>query len=101
MSWESLKKLLPNSIKKAGLYDQITGQSVIDIAVRVLLARWGDKKASFVVFVSYQEGKLKAEVSSPVAMQALNVEKNILINAINHELHKKIIKEIVIRRKGF
>ena len=101
MPWQSLKGLLSKSIKKAGLDAQITGQLVIDKANKILLARWGDKKMSFVEFISFKEGRLKVEISSPVAMQTLSAERTVFINALNHELGKKVVIEIVMRRKGF
>ena len=101
MAWEAFKSILPKSIAQAGIKGKMTSVRVLEIATKVLLAKWGDNKSVLVIFVSFVDGTLKATSESPAAMQMLNKEKNDFLNRINHELGEKAVHKLDIRGVGF
>jgi len=101
MTWESLKSILPLSIKNAGLKEQITSQNVLLGAEKILKARWGEDQAQYISFVSFKDGVLNVSATSPAAMQVLKLEKINFINAVNHLIGERAVLKIEIRSNGF
>ncbi|MFZ6014804.1 MAG: DciA family protein [Patescibacteria group bacterium] len=101
MPWESIKFILPRSVKNAGIEDQVTAEKVLALAKKILLSRWGDEKSAFIEFTTFSDGRLTVDTVSPSAMQVLASEKKDFLTALNQALNKKIVFEISIRRKGF
>jgi len=101
MSWDSIKKIMPQAIQKSGIREQVTAVRVLQISEQVLGARWGQERASLVVFVSFASGILKIQTASPAAMQMLGKERLDITNAINHALGQRAVVKMDIRSSGF
>jgi len=101
MSWESLKSIMPKAVREAGIQEKMTSVKVLESSARILKARWGEEKSSLVAFVSFSNGTLKAETTSPAAMQTLRVEQVSFINDVNRLLGGKAVMKLDIRSQGF
>ncbi|MFA6100274.1 MAG: DciA family protein [Patescibacteria group bacterium] len=101
MPWESLKSIMPKAIRGAGIQEKMTSVKVLESSARILKGRWGEDKASLVEFVSFVQGTLKAQTTSPAAMQTLRVEQVSFLNDLNRLLGEKAVKKLDIRSFGF
>lgn len=101
MSWESLKSIMPKAVRSAGIQEKMTSVKVLESSSRILKARWGEGKAGLVEFVSFNQGTLKAQTTSPAAMQMLRVEQVAFINDLNRLLGEKAVLKLDIRSLGF
>jgi hypothetical protein len=101
MPWQSLKSIIPKTIEKAGIAEQVTAQRVLDLAAKTLMQRWGDEMASNVSFISFRRGVLQAVSSSAAAVQVLKTERIDFINTLNYSLGKRAIIKIDIKIQGY
>lgn len=101
MPWESFKFILPRAVRKSGIGERATAARVLEIANLVLSARWGEEKASKLMFVSFVSGTLKVETASPPAKQMLYQEKIDFMNAVNNKLGERAVLTLDIRSRGF
>jgi hypothetical protein len=101
MPWEPIKFILPKAVRTAGIQEKLTSVKVLESSKRILIARWGEKKASLVEFTTFVQGTLKAQTASPAAMQTLRVEQTPFINDLNRLLGEKAVLKLDIRSQGF
>lgn len=101
MAWDSIKRILPQAIQRSGIQEQVTAIRVLEVAARVLGARWGEDRASLIVFATFVSGTLKAQTTSSMAMQMLNSERIEIMNSINHELGQRAVLKLDVRSTGF
>ncbi len=91
MSFEPIKRILPQSIRSAGISKQIEAVRVLSVAQDTVKALWGDERASFVECVSFANGELKIRARAPAALQELRIWDVRIRNEINRALGSKII----------
>ncbi len=102
MPWQSLKSIIPKTIEKAGIAQQITAQRVLDSAVKLLIQRWGEDMASKINFYAFNDGgTLRAVSSSSAAVQTLKVERIDFMNSLNYQLGKRVVYKIDVKMKGY
>lgn len=92
---------MPKAIREAGIQEKMTSVKVLESSSRILKGRWGEEKASLVEFVSFMQGTLKVQTSSPGAMQTLKMEQISFLNDLNRLLGEKAVKKLDIRSQGF
>jgi predicted nucleic acid-binding Zn ribbon protein len=101
MSFEPLKRILSRSVRSAPMSKELRIAQVFDAARFVLERLWGTERSSLVVPLSFREGTLKFETSSPAAKQQMLVERAALMNEINRRLGERIVTSIVVQGRGF
>lgn len=101
MSFEPLRRILSRSVRSAPMSKELRIAQVFDAARFVLERSWGSERAVHVVPLSFREGVLKFETSSPAAKQLLAVERTTLMNEINRRLGERIVTSIVAQGRGF
>lgn len=101
MSFQPIKRLLPQAIRAHGISKQIQARQVLELAGTVLRSLWGDERSRYVVPLSFREGTLKLESTSAVAMQQLQVDRTRIMNEINRVLGERCVLRIDVRAKGF
>lgn len=89
MSFQPIKRLIPNSLERAGWKPQIDAMRVLETAKTVLIALWGEDKASRVAFVSVKDGCLKATSASGAAIQELKIMETRFLNEVNRLLGER------------
>jgi predicted nucleic acid-binding Zn ribbon protein len=101
MSWEPLKHILSRSVSGPGASKDFQIARIFEIFRNLLQKIWGEEKAAYVSPVSYKEGVLKLETTSPAAKQQIALDEQKLKNELNRQLGKLVVKSIVVARKGF
>lgn len=91
MSFEPIKRILPQSIRAAGISKQIEAVRVLTVAQDTLKALWGEQKSAFVECTSFADGELKIRASAPAALQELKLWDIRIRNEINRNLGGKVI----------
>lgn len=91
MSFEPIRRILPQSLRQAGISKQIEAVRVLSVAQDTIKALWGDQKASFVECVSFASGELKVRAHAPAALQELKLWDVRIRNEINRALGSKVI----------
>lgn len=101
MSFQPIKKLLPQAIRAHGISKQIEARQVLEAAATVLQSVWGDERARYAFPLSFREGTLKLESTSAAAMQQLQVDRTRIMNEINRRLGERSVLRLDVRAKGF
>lgn len=101
MGFQSFGSLAPcTSFDRAGVREQMLAARVVDLAGKMVERLWPDARASYIRVVSFAKGELVLEASNGSAAQELSAQSMPLQNAINHELHDRIVKKTTVRLKG-
>ena len=98
MALESIKKLIPTSLKHAGWKPQIDAMMILEMASKILEGLWGSEKAKHIKFISIKNGCLKAGSLSGVATQELKLMEVRLKNEINRALGAKKVTILKVGR---
>lgn len=101
MSFQPIKRILPQVVASHGLSHQVHSRQVVQAATSVLHSLWGPERSAHIEPVSFVEGTLKLQSTSPAALQALRVDNMRLMNEINRSLGARIVLRIEARSKGF
>lgn len=102
MSFEPIKRILVRSIQSTPVASrQIQIARVFEAWRVVLLATWGEQKASYISVVSFKEGTLKVESRSPSAKQQLMIDLPRIKNEVNRQMGDLVLRSIVVISKGF
>ena len=101
MAFEPIKRIIPSFVRDHGLERSLNATFVVQAAEETLRLRWGEQKAALVTPVSFVEGRLKFETSSPAALQELRVQQTAIMNDINRRLGKRVVLSFVFVSKGF
>lgn len=101
MSFESLRHIVTRTVRNPKTSSDLQVARIFDAAKVVLSKMWGDERAAYVAIVSFKEGALKCETTSPSAKQLLQTDLPRFKNEINRQLGDSIVKSIVIHGKGF
>lgn len=91
MTFQSIRKIIPTTIQKAGITRQVTAVRVLEVARESITRLWGEEKAAFVQPVSFAEGTLKLAARAPAAAQELRVWETRLQNEINRALGSRVV----------
>lgn len=101
MSFEPLRHIVARTIRSNSRSVDLEIARVFDVSRRVLGAFWGEERAQLVIPISFKEGVLKCETTSPAAKQHLHVEMMKLKNEMNRQLGVALIAKIMVVGKGF
>ncbi|MFZ2803896.1 MAG: DciA family protein [Patescibacteria group bacterium] len=101
MSFEPLRHILSRSIKANPASTDLNVARVMDAAQTVIEKMWGEERAAYVRALSFREGVLKFETTSPAAKQELAIDTIRLKNEINRQLGSQAVKTITVQSKGF
>lgn len=101
MAFQSIRRILPKAIQKAGIDSQVSAARVIDDACKSIIRLWGEERASFVEPVSFHDGTLNVIVRSASAAHALRTMQSQWVNEINRTLGQQRVKKIRVQREGF
>lgn len=101
MSFEPLSRILRQTVPHTPIAKDIQIARVFHAWEEALLGAWGKEKAAFVATVSFREGALAVDVTSPAAAQQLATDLTRIQNETNRRLGGLVVKAVRIRRKGF
>jgi len=101
MSFEPLKHILSRSVRATPQSVDLQLARVLDTAQTVLAKLWDADRAAHVRTLSFSEGVLKFETTSPAAKQELSIDATRLKNEINRQLGAQAVKRILVQSKGF
>jgi len=101
MGFQSIKRILPTSVAKAGIMERVSSARAVDIATTALARLWDAERATHVTVVSLKDGVLKISVDSPSAAHALRTMQNEWLNEIHRALGERRIRDVRIERVGF
>lgn len=101
MTFEPLRHILSRSVRNNPASIDLQIARVFEQTNRVLQKLWGEERAAYVRIVSFHEGALKLETTSPAAKQQLSVDGARIKNEINRQYGEQIIRSIVVQSKGF
>jgi len=101
MGFESLRHIVTRTVRNPKTAHDLQVARIFDATKVVLSKLWGEERAAYITVVSFKEGALKCETSSPSAKQLFGTDVPRLRNEINRQLGDGIVKTIVIHGKGF
>lgn len=101
MSFEPIRRIVAKSLSDPRRTRDLQIARVFETARVVLLRLWGEERAAYVTPLSFREGVLKLETTSPSAKQQLALDLPRLKNEMNRQLGGQIVKTIQVRSKGF
>ena len=101
MSFEPMRHILSRTIRSNPASTDLQLARVLDMSNVVLRKLWGEERAAFVHVLSFREGTLKFETSSPAAKQELSIQSVQIQNEINRQLGAQVVRKIAIQSKGF
>ncbi len=101
MSFDSLRHILSaKTVSDPRLHDLQIAR-IFSVTQLVLNKVWGEERAAYVKPLSFREGTLKLETTSPAAKQQLKLDEVRLKNEINRQLGSQAIRAIAVQAKGF
>ncbi len=95
MAFQSIRRVLPEAIRKAGIEEQVSSVHVVALAKETLERFWGPEKAQYIEWISYKDGALKIRAHAPAAKQELHVWQARLLNELNRSLGAKRVTKII------
>jgi len=101
MSFDSLKRIITAKAVADPKMRDLQIARIFEIARLVLDKVWGPERAAYVAPLSFREGTLKLETTSPSAMQQLKLDEPRLKNEINRQLGSLVVRSMEVRAKGF
>lgn len=101
MGFESLRHIVTRTVRNPQTTRDLQVARIFDATKVILFKMWGEERAAYVTVVSFKEGTLKCETTSPSAKQLLVTDMPRIKNEINRQLGDIIVKSIVIHGKGF
>ena len=100
MGFESLRHIVSRAVSNAGSKDMQIAR-VSNAFLSVVSVLWSPEQAALVRFVSFHEGMLKCETTSPAAKQQFGLDLIRMKNETNRQLGTEIVKKILIVTKGY
>jgi len=101
MGFEPMKRILPSVMQTHGIVKEVQSRQVVERAIVVLRALWGEEKVRGVEAISFRDGILKMESASAPALQQLKIDQVKIVNALNRDLGSKAVIKIEARPRGF
>ena len=101
MAFTSLKRVLTQAVRQAGLEQTVTAARIVSVAQSALERLWEPEQAAYVRVVSCVGTTLKVAVSSPAAAHGLRTMETMWLNEINRTLGERRVTKIVVMREGF
>ncbi|MBP9762381.1 DUF721 domain-containing protein [Patescibacteria group bacterium] len=95
MAFQPIRRILPDSIRHAGIDEQVSSVRILTLAQSLLEKFWGSEKAAYIEWISYKDGALRVRSQASAALQELRVWEPRLINELNRELRVKKVVKIV------
>ena len=101
MPFESMRRILVSHSAAPSRTRDLQIARIFDVSKTVLARIWGEDRAAYVSPVSFTEGTLKLETTSPAAKQQLGIDAIRLQNEINRQIGSLVVRKIVGKGKGF
>ncbi|MBI5654606.1 DUF721 domain-containing protein [Candidatus Uhrbacteria bacterium] len=101
MPFDSLKYILSKRAAADPRLKDLEIARIFDISQKVLRGFWGAERAAFIRPISFKEGQLKLESSSPAAQQQFKTEELRIRNEINRQLGRLSVRTTMVVSKGF
>jgi hypothetical protein len=101
MPFVSLKRVLTQTVQRAGIEHTVTAARIVAVAESALGRLWEPAQAAHVRVVSCVGNTLKIAVTSPAAAHALRLMETAWMNEINRTLGERHITHMTIIREGF
>jgi len=101
MSFSSMKDLLPQAMRQAGVVQRLDAAKVVYVAQSVAGQLFSPIQRPYIIPVAFVGKTLRVEITSPSAAHAIRLYARAWMEGINARLSQKIVTEIVVRRKGF
>lgn len=101
MTFFSLKRILPQAVRQAGIEASVSASRVVEEGQAALVRLWNPEQAQFVRVVSFKGGVLTIAILSPSATHALRTIETAWMNEINRALGEQKVRKIAVRREGF
>lgn len=93
MAFQPIRRLLSESIRQAGIDEQVSSVRVLAVAKETLEKFWGPEKAAYIEWISYKDGVIRFRSCAPAAKQELKAWEVRFLNELNRCLGtKKVIK---------
>ena len=97
MSFESIKKIIPQVVSSRGISKPILTRQILEEVIIVLKTLWGEERAAYIRPISFADGILKLECRSAVAKQQLSLDRIRLLNEMNRRLGERKVYSIELR----
>jgi hypothetical protein len=98
---EPLKRILTQTMKSAPISKELGIARVFEAFRTVMVLRWGEEKAEYVIPVSLKEGVLKLESRSPAAIQEFRLIEAAVKNDLNRQIGEALVGKILIVSRGY
>lgn len=101
MSFTSLKDLLPQAVRHAGVDASVSAAKVVDIAQSTAATLFPLEQRRFIHPVSFVDGTLRVAISAPSAAHVIRIRGMKWIEEMNRVIGMKRIQKIAVQRRGF
>jgi hypothetical protein len=95
--FQSIKRIIPQSLKADGIESQVSASFVIIEAKKSLERLWGAERASYIEPLSFISGTLFVRMNSPSAAQAFRTIETPWMNEINRTIGQRKVMKISIK----
>ncbi len=95
MAFQSIRRLLPEAIRQAGIDEQVSSVRILTLAKDILEKCWGPEKAQYIEWISYKDGALRIRSHAPAARQELKAWEIRFMNELNRALGTKRVTKIM------
>jgi hypothetical protein len=96
MSFQSLRRIIPTAIQKAGIGERVQAARVLQEVPLALTRVWGPEKAALITPISFQMGTVKVRASSPLVGQALEMSVVSFMNEMNRGLGARVVHRVLV-----
>lgn len=101
MPFDSLRHILTKTTAADPRLRDLEIARIFDLSNKVLRGFWGEQRAAFIRPISFREGALKFEVTSPAAQQQLKLDEARIKNEINRQVGRLAVRSIAVVSKGY
>jgi hypothetical protein len=96
--FQSIKKIIPQSLQASGIERQVSASFVVDEARHALERLWGAERASYIELLGFSNGILMIRITSPSAAQMLRTVETAWMNEANRSIGERKIIKIDVKR---
>ncbi|MFA5185324.1 MAG: DUF721 domain-containing protein [Patescibacteria group bacterium] len=101
MPFDSLKHILSKTTAADPRLKDLEIARVFDLSNKVVKSFWGEQRAAFIRPISFREGTLKFEASSPAAQQQFKLDEPRIKNELNRQIGRLAVRSIIVVSKGY
>ena len=101
MAFQSIRRIIPQAIQKAGIDSEVSAARVLDEAKNALVRIWGEERAAYVEPSSFKDGDLRLTIRSASAAQMFRTIESQVRNEVNRAIGQQRVRRIIMKREGF